>query len=99
MAKKSSTLEKEHAYRETFLARLSQRLAAPTPEWPTVRCWTEPALHRIFRQIRDELAAEKVESALTHSSLLEWLRRLHLASPLPVEGETVYLLEIDGFAF
>lgn len=98
MAKKPGTLQREQAYREAFLARLNQRLAAPTSEWPTVRCWTEPALDRIFRQVRDELAAERVESGLSHSSLLEWLCRLHLASPLPVESESVYLLEIGASA-
>jgi hypothetical protein len=44
------------------------------------------------------LAAEKVESGLSHSSLLEWLCRLRLASPLPVESESVYLLEIGASA-
>jgi hypothetical protein len=98
MANKLATLEREQAYREAFLARLNQRLAAPTSEWPTVRCWTEPALDRIFRQVRDELAEEGVESGLSHSALLEWLCRLRLASPLPVEGESVYLLEIGASA-
>jgi hypothetical protein len=98
MANKPSTLEREQIYREAFLARLNQRLAVPTSEWPTVRCWTEPALDRIFRQVRDELAAEGVESGLSHASLLEWLCRLRLASPLPVESESVYLLEIGASA-
>jgi hypothetical protein len=98
MASKPSTLEKEHTYRETFLARLGQKLAAPTSEWPTVRCWTEPALDRIFRQVRDEMASEGVQSGLPHSSLLEWLCRLRLASPLPVESASVYLLEIGASA-
>ena len=98
MANSLRALEREQAYREAFLARLNQRLATPTSEWPTVRCWTEPALDRIFRQVRDELAAEKVESGLSHSSLLEWLCRLRLASPLPVENQSVYLLEIGASA-
>jgi hypothetical protein len=98
MANKPGMLEREQAYREAFLARLNQSLAAPTSEWPTVRCWTEPALDRIFRQVRNELAAEGVESGLSHSSLLEWLCRLRLASPLPVESESVYLLEIGASA-
>ena len=98
MANKSSALEREHAYREAFLARLNQRLAAPTSEWPTVRCWTEPALNKIFKRVRDELAAEGVVSAVSHSSLLKWLCRLHLASPLPVESESIYLLEIGASA-
>jgi hypothetical protein len=98
MASKPRTLEKEQAYREAFLARLNRRLATPTSEWPTVRYWTEPALDRIFRQVREELAAEGLESRLSHASLLEWLHRLRLASPLPVEGESVHLLEIGASA-
>ena len=98
MANKPDTLKREQAYRESFLARLNQSLAAPTSVWPTVRCWTEPALDRIFRQVRDELAAEGVQSGQSHSSLLEWLCRLRLASRLPVESESVYLLEIGANA-
>jgi hypothetical protein len=98
MANKLGTLEREQAYREAFLARLNQRLAAPTSEWPTVRCWTKPALDRIFKQVRDELAAEGMESGLSHTSLLEWLCRLRLASPLCAESESLYLLEIGANA-
>ena len=39
-----------------------------------------------------------MESGLSHSSLLEWLCRLRLASPLPVESKSVYLLEIGASA-
>jgi predicted transcriptional regulator of viral defense system len=93
---KQTLLEKENAFREAFLARLSQKLAVPTAQSPTVRCWTESALNKIFRQVRDELATEDVKSDLSHSSLLEWLCRLHLAAGLPIEGESVYLLEIGA---
>src|SRR5262249_55001007 len=96
MAKKPATLEKEQTYRETFLAHLCQKLAAPTSEWPTVRCWTEPALDRMFKLVRDELAAEGMVTGLAHRSLLEWVCPLGLASPLPVEGESIYLLEIGA---
>ena len=98
MARKADVLEKEQAYRETFLARLSQRLAAPTLDWPTVRCWTGPALDRVFKQVRDELAMERLASDISHRSLLEWVCRLRLASPLPVEGESIYLVEIGASA-
>ncbi|HEY7326062.1 MAG TPA: hypothetical protein VH592_00375 [Gemmataceae bacterium] len=98
MANKPSALETKQVYREAFLARLNQRLAAPTSEWSTVRCWTEPALDRIFRQVRNELATEGVESGMSHSSLLEWLCQLHLASLLPVESESIYLLEMGASA-
>jgi hypothetical protein len=98
MARKPGTLEKEQSYRETFLAHLSHKLAAPTSEWPTVRCWTEPALDRIFKQVRDELAAEGIETGLSHGSLLEWICRLGLASPVPIEDESIYLLEIGASA-
>src|SRR5947209_3975992 len=98
MSKNASTLEREQAYREAFLARLSQKLAAPTSEWTTVRCWTEPALNRVSKQVREELLAEGMESSLTHRSLLEWVGRLGLAHSLPVEGASFYLLEIGASA-
>jgi hypothetical protein len=98
MARKPATLEKEQAYRETFLACLSRRLATPTSEWPTVRCWMEPALERMFKQVRDELAAESMESKLSHRSLLEWVCRLGLASRLPVAGASVYLVDVGASA-
>jgi hypothetical protein len=98
MARKAATLQKEQTYREAFLAHLSQRLAAPTSEWPTVRCWIEPALDRIFKQVRDELAAEGMKRDISHRSLLEWVCSLGLASPLPVEGQSIYLLEIGASA-
>ena len=98
MPKKSNAFEKEQAYREAFLARLGQTLASPATAWPTVRCWTKPALDRVFRQVRDELLAEGLKSPLPHSALLEWLCHLRLAAPLPVEGESVFLLEIGASA-
>lgn len=98
MAKKSGALAKEQLYRETFLGRLNKKLAVPTREWPTVRCWTESALGRIIKQVRHELAADGLKVKLTHRSLLEWVCRLRLAAPLPVEGESLYLLEIGASA-
>lgn len=96
MSKKPSSLEKKLSYRETFLSRLNQKLASPTPEWPTVRCWTEPALTRLIKLVRDELAEEGVEISLSHRSLLEWICDLRLAAPLPTEGESIYLLEMGA---
>jgi hypothetical protein len=98
MARKLVTLEKEYDYRQAFLVRLGQKLAAPTSEWPTVRCWTKPALNNIFKQVREELAAGGMKTALTHGSLLEWICQLGLCSPLAVEGESIYLLEIGASA-
>jgi hypothetical protein len=96
MGRKTATLEKEQAYREAFLAHLSRNLAVPTSEWPTVRCWVGLALDRIFRQVRDQLAAEGMASDVSYRSLLEWICRLGLASPLPVEGASIYLIEIGA---
>jgi len=96
MADKQNAAEREQNYREVFLAHLNRKLAAPTAEWPTVRCWTEPALHKIIKQVRDELASEQLKSNQSHSSLLEWLCRLRLATSLPVESESVYLIEIGA---
>lgn len=98
MASKPTLFEKEQAYREAFLAHLNQKLAAPTTEWPTVRYWTKPALDKVFKRIREELAEEEVTSGLSHSSLLEWLCRLRLATSIPVEGGGIYLLEIGAGA-
>src|SRR5262245_33664780 len=91
-----SKLEKEQAYREAFLGRLSRKLGVPNHEWTTVRCWTDQSLNRICRQIRDELAEEGMEANLTHRSLLDWITRLGLMHSLPVEGESFYLLEIGA---
>jgi hypothetical protein len=44
------------------------------------------------------MATEGIESGLSHISLLEWLCRLRLASQIPVEGESIYLLEIGASA-
>jgi hypothetical protein len=94
----TTALEKDQAYREAFLAHLSNKLAAPTSEWPTVRCWTDSNLTRIFKQVRDVLAAEGTERKLTNRSLLEWVCCLGLAFPLPVDGESIYFLEIGAGA-
>ncbi|MGL4420603.1 MAG: type IV toxin-antitoxin system AbiEi family antitoxin domain-containing protein [Gemmataceae bacterium] len=94
--RKPNKSEKEELYREAFLPRLNFKLAAPTSEWPTVRCWTEPALNKIFRQIRDELATDGLNSGLSHASLLAWLCRLRLAARLPVEGDPVYLIDVHA---
>ncbi|MBL8869228.1 MAG: hypothetical protein JNK90_05510 [Planctomycetaceae bacterium] len=98
MASNKTKAEKEQAFREAFLSHLNQKLAAPTTEWPTVRCWTEPALNRIFKQVRDELIKEDLKSSLSHASLLDWLCKLRLASSLPLEGESAYLLEMGANA-
>src|SRR5712692_2910742 len=98
MPRNTSTLQKELAYRETFLARLSNHLATPTSEWPTVRCWTEQSLNRIFRQIRNELAEQGMELNLTHRSLLEWIERLGLAHSVLIDGGLLHLVEIGASA-
>jgi hypothetical protein len=94
----ATALEKEQVYREAFLARLSQKLAAPTSEWPTVRCWLDSNLTRIFKQVRDELAVEATATKISHHSLLEWLCRLGLAFPLPIDSVSIYFLEIGASA-
>ncbi|QVL31108.1 hypothetical protein KIH39_19985 [Telmatocola sphagniphila] len=96
MTRKVGRFEKEQAYREAFLARLNQKLAAPSSKWPTVRYWTKPALDKLFRQIREELAAEQVKSDLSHASLLDWICQLRLATLLPVDNESVFLFEIGA---
>lgn len=98
MARKPDTLEKDSIFRDAFLARLNRHLAFPTPTWPTVRCWTELSLKRLFKQIRDELAVENVAYELSQAALVEWLLRLNLATPLPADGEAIYLLEIGASA-
>jgi hypothetical protein len=98
MARKAVSLEKEQIYRETFLAELNRKLAAPTPEWPTVRCWVASTLNSVFKQVRDDLAAKGMRMAVSHRALLDWVCRLGLASLIPVEGESIYLLEIGASA-
>jgi hypothetical protein len=98
VAQKVTAIEKEYNYKQTFLFRLSQKLATPTSEWPTVRCWSKPKLDRVFKQVREELAKERMKTALRHVSLLEWICQLGLCSPLSVDGESIYLLEIGATA-
>jgi hypothetical protein len=96
--KKSTKSERDTAYREAFLARLSARLAVPTAEWPTVRCWTAQSLKRLTHKIRDELAANGVRSDLTDKSLLMWLSHLGLEREIAADGETFHVLEIGASA-
>ncbi len=97
MAKRISTLEREQAYRDEFLCRLNQALSVPTAEWPTVRCWTKSAFNKLIRQVKDDLAAEGMETRLSHHALLDWVCRLRLACPIPVdENGAVYLSEIGA---
>ena len=98
MASNQTKFEKEQIYREAFLARLNKKLSTPTTEWPTVRCWKEPNLNKIFKQVRDELTQENLKSSLPHVSLLNWLCNLGLASSLPLEGESAYLFEMGASA-
>ena len=94
----SSPSEREQGYREEFLSRLSQRFAVPTPEWPTVRCWTAATFGQICQQIRAEMTAVNLSSPLSSRSLLQWLQRLGLFHPLPTDRNTLYLFETGATA-
>jgi predicted transcriptional regulator of viral defense system len=93
----ATRFQRQVAYREAFLARLSARVAAPSDEWPTVRCWTVPSFRRLARGIRADLAAEGMHSDVTSRALLGWLERLGLAKRIAADGETFYLLEFGQF--
>jgi hypothetical protein len=96
MPRRISTVEREQAYREAFLARLGQKLSAPSDEWPTVRWWTERSLNRMCAGVRKELAEAGEKANLTDRSLLEWLERLGLAHCLSMPEECFYLVEIGA---
>src|SRR3954447_17072691 len=98
MPPRVSTLQKEQAYRETFLARLGQKLGTPSSEWPTVRWWTERSLNQMCKQVREELSTQGLEGTLTNKALLDWLQRLGLADCLRTAEECFYLLEIGAEA-
>src|SRR5438552_4099743 len=98
MPQRVSTLQKEQAYREIFLARLNRKLATPSSEWPTVRWWTERSFNRICKRVREELSMEGLEGSLTNKALLDWLQRLGLADCLRTAEECFYLLEIGAGA-
>jgi hypothetical protein len=98
MSQRNSTLQKEQAYRETFLARLNRELGTPSSEWPTVRWWTERSLNQIAKRVREELSTEGLEGSLTNKALLDWLRRLGLADCLRTTEGCFYLIEIGAGA-
>jgi predicted transcriptional regulator of viral defense system len=95
MKKKSGHFGKAIAYFEAFAGHLSVVLAAPTSEWPTVRCWTEPHLKQVFKSVRNDLAREGVldNRRLTHQSLLDWLCQIGLCRKIETEGRVFHLLE------
>jgi hypothetical protein len=98
MAQKPAAHDQERLYLESFLTHLNDRLARPTAEWPSARCWTERSLKKLFKHLREELSQTGVHSNMPHHTILNWLCRLRLVTQLPVEGEAVYLLEIGSAA-
>jgi hypothetical protein len=87
-------LERVYACKEAFLALLSNSIANPTADWPTVRFWTKTSLNRLFKKIRAKL--DKSKQPLSNSELLNWMNKLGLASAVEADGETFYLLEIGA---
>ncbi len=94
----TSKLQREVAYGKAFLAALNARLAAPTVDWPTTRCWTKPSLQQIFRQVRDELAAAELRSQQSNRSLIAWMSELGILHELKAQDLTIYILEFGGSA-
>ncbi len=85
-----------HAYKEAFLASLAHFIAAPSADWPTVRCWTKSSLNRMFRDVKDEVGEAKPPQS--NLELLGWLEKLGLAWAIQAEGSLFYLLELGASA-
>jgi hypothetical protein len=94
MRSPGTSLERDHAYKEAFLASLSNSIAIATADWPTMRYWTKASLNRLFKKVRADLQ----EHGRPHSNveLLNWLKKLGLAWDIEAEGETFYLLEMGA---
>ena len=87
-------MERQNSYREAFLASLSRRTAAPSDNWPTVRCWTKYSFDHIFRQIKEEIGAPRPSQS--NIAILNWIMKLGLACAIETDTEVFYLLEIGA---
>jgi hypothetical protein len=94
MSPNGSGFERDHAYKEAFLASLCRSVGSPSPEWPTVRCWTKASLDRLFKGVKVELAKRKRPQS--NLELLNWMHNLGLAWTIEAEGATFYLLEMGA---
>jgi predicted transcriptional regulator of viral defense system len=90
------SLQRQHSYKEAFLASLSRFVAVPTDDWPTVRIWTKPSLDRVFQRVRDEIGESK--SLVSNTELIGWMTRLGLAWALETDAVKFYLLEMGASA-
>jgi predicted transcriptional regulator of viral defense system len=96
MSSNEPQLQFGSSYGETFLAVLSRSLAAPTPDWPTVRLWTKTSLDRLFRAVKRNIGQSKPR--VSNMELLHWLEKLGLAWPVEADGADFYLLELGASA-
>jgi hypothetical protein len=94
MSPNGTRFERDHAYKEAFLALLSRAIASPSPEWPTLRCWTKTSLDRLFKGVKADL--EKRKQPQSNLELLNWMHGLGLAWTINAEGATFYLLEMGA---
>jgi len=93
---KSAVQESSDAFQEAFLDRLSVRLARPTPDWPTVRCWTTASLKKLFSEVCKELAEKQIYSDSSHESLIQWLHRIGFEQDIVAEGETFHVVDLGA---
>jgi hypothetical protein len=92
--RRPTRLERQYSYRERFLRSLCQHVAAPTDQWPNVRCWKKSSLNRLFKQVRKEISEPKpIES---NADILDWLIQVGLACAIHTDPELFYLLEIGA---
>jgi predicted transcriptional regulator of viral defense system len=83
---------------DAFLAKLGEKLASPTPEYPTAECWLTSNLFRLFREIRDELKSHNIRFKLSNEATLEWLSRINIEKTIATEGKIFHLLDLGASA-
>jgi len=83
LPKPRSATTSDRAFFERFLAQLSERLSAPSPDLPSIRCIGRTTLKRILVQIRDQLAIPGYRQ-LPARELIEHLKGSGLLEPIRV---------------
>lgn len=87
---------------EVFFKALIQKVAEPTPQWPTVRCWSRSNLITVLVEIRNQGKAPLLTTFPHGNAILDHLQKTGLVSHIEVEAASpspstdFYLLDFDG---
>ncbi len=87
---------------EIFFKALIRKVAQPTTEWPTVRCWSKSGLITVLVEIRNQEKDHLLTTFPHGEAILEHLQKTGLVSRVEVEAASpsastdFYLLDFDG---